>query len=289
MDSTIRSRTPPNFRASLIQRISFIVDNAISNSTGTTSNFGTFPVHGFASVVGSVIRSGTASTFKTFLVHGFSLAMDNTIRSNRTASNFEASLAHGVSNVTGHVGGRLFTPAELKAAIDNFSRHNKIGAGSFGVVYRVNLVDDREPLGQQEYLILGRRPRHRDPVGSIGYIDPEHCDGLNVLTAKNDVYGFGVVIIELLTVKRAILKDAKDGITPLLSVVDLAVPAILALDLVKILDPKVSPPDPDEALAVELVAYSAVHCVSLEGKNIPTMADIVLNLERALAICNNSI
>lgn len=136
---------------------------------------------------------------------------------------------------------------------------------------------------------MGRRPRHRDPVGSIGYIDPEHCDGLNVLTAKNDVYGFGVVIIELLTVKRAILKDAKDGITPLLSVVDLAVPAILALDLVKILDPKVSPPDPDEALAVELVAYSAVHCVSLEGKNIPTMADIVLNLERALAICNNSI
>ena len=35
---------------------------------------------------------------------------------------------------------------------------------------------------------------------------------------------------------------------------------------------------------MELVANTAVHCVNLEGKDRPTMGDIVANLETALAI-----
>ncbi|XP_020223587.1 putative serine/threonine-protein kinase-like protein CCR3 [Cajanus cajan] len=123
-------------------------------------------------------------------------------------------------------------------------------------------------------------------AGTVGYIDPEYY-GLNVLTAKSDVYGLGVVLLELLTGKRAIFKYGEDGGTPL-SVVDFAVPAIMAGELVKILDPRVGPPDVNEAEAVELVAYTAIHCVNLEGKDRPTMADIVVNLERALSICDSS-
>ena len=126
-------------------------------------------------------------------------------------------------------------------------------------------------------------------VGTYGYIDPEYY-GLNVLTAKSDVYGLGVVLLELLTGKKAIFKyGANDFVsTTIKSVVDFAVPTILAGELVKILDPRVGPPDVNEAEALELVAYTAIHCVNLEGKDRPTMADIVANLERALAICESS-
>ncbi|KAF3433435.1 hypothetical protein FNV43_RR24537 [Rhamnella rubrinervis] len=123
-------------------------------------------------------------------------------------------------------------------------------------------------------------------AGTVGYIDPEYY-GLNVLTAKSDVYGLGVVLLELLTGKRAIFKNGENGGTPI-SVVDFAVPAIMAGELVKVLDQRVGPPELNEAEAVELVAYTAMHCVNLEGKERPTMTDIVANLERALALCDDS-
>ncbi|KAA0057681.1 hypothetical protein IC582_023792 [Cucumis melo] len=123
-------------------------------------------------------------------------------------------------------------------------------------------------------------------AGTVGYIDPEYY-GLNVLTAKSDVYGLGVVLLELLTGKRAIFKDEEQGGTPV-SVVDYAVPVIMAGELEKILDQRVGPPQINEAEAVELVAYTAMHCVHLEGKDRPTMTDIVANLERALNLCDDS-
>ncbi|CAN4094393.1 unnamed protein product [Withania somnifera] len=124
-------------------------------------------------------------------------------------------------------------------------------------------------------------------VGTVGYIDPEYY-GLNVLTSKSDVYGLGVVLLELLTGKRAIFKTDENGGTPI-SVVDFAVPAIMAGELTKILDKRVGPPEPSEEVeAVELVAYTAMHCVHLEGRDRPTISDIVSNLERALAAFDDS-
>lgn len=123
-------------------------------------------------------------------------------------------------------------------------------------------------------------------AGTVGYIDPEYYS-LNVLTAKSDVYGLGVVLLELLTGKRAIFRGEDNGGTPI-SVVDFAVPVIMAGELMKILDPRVGQPELNEAEAVELVAYTAMHCVNLEGKERPTMTDIVANLERALALCDDS-
>ncbi|GAA0140928.1 non-receptor serine/threonine protein kinase [Lithospermum erythrorhizon] len=123
-------------------------------------------------------------------------------------------------------------------------------------------------------------------VGTVGYIDPEY--GLNVLTAKSDVYGFGVVLLELLTGKKAMFKSAETG-SSLISLVDYAVPVIKLGEVERILDQRVGPPsDSVEAEAIELVAYMAMHCVSLQGKDRPTMADIVANLERAATLCNHS-
>ncbi|CAA0819364.1 Putative serine/threonine-protein kinase-like protein CCR3 [Striga hermonthica] len=116
------------------------------------------------------------------------------------------------------------------------------------------------------------------PAGTVGYIDPEYY-GLNVVTAKSDVYGLGVVLLELLTGKRAIFKTS--GGEPI-SVVEYAVPAIIAGEVERILDPRVGA---EELEAVELMANTAMHCVQIEAKDRPTMTDVVANLERALALC----
>ncbi|KAI3988889.1 hypothetical protein MKX01_016460 [Papaver californicum] len=124
-------------------------------------------------------------------------------------------------------------------------------------------------------------------AGTVGYMDPEYY-GLNILTAKSDVYGLGVVMLELLTGKKAIFRDDDlDGEGPM-SVVDYAVPKIMAGELERVLDVRVGLPDVNMAEAVELVAYTAVHCVNLEGKERPSMNDIVANLERALSLCDGS-
>ncbi|WOL04625.1 serine/threonine-protein kinase-like protein CCR3 [Canna indica] len=122
-------------------------------------------------------------------------------------------------------------------------------------------------------------------AGTVGYMDPEYY-GMHHLTVKSDVYGLGVVMLEVLTGKRAIFKDAEDG-NPT-SVVDYALPCIVAGEVRKVLDERVGQPALQEAEAVELVAYTAVHCVNLEGKNRPNMTDIVANLESAVALCEGS-
>ncbi|KAE8684934.1 putative serine/threonine-protein kinase-like protein CCR3 [Hibiscus syriacus] len=235
-------------------------------------------------------------------------------------------------------GAEEFSLVELAAATNDFSPENKMGAGSFGIVYKGKLWDGREVaikrgetgqktrnskrkrrhLNQNWYFCQGfiisiwkMRTRialdaargieylhnYADPesnrdyrlmkaAGTVGYIDPEHY-GLNVLTTKSDVYGLGVVMLELLTGKRAIFKNDESGGTPI-TLVDFAVPAIIAGEMVKVLGPRVGPPELNEAEAVELMAYTAMHCVNLEGKERPIIGDIVSNLERALNVCDGS-
>jgi pto-interacting protein 1 len=40
-------------------------------------------------------------------------------------------------------------------------------------------------------------------IGSIGYLDPSYCESGN-LTPKSDIYSFGVVLLELITRKKAV-------------------------------------------------------------------------------------
>ncbi|BBN15586.1 protein MpRLK-Pelle_CR4L3 [Marchantia polymorpha subsp. ruderalis] len=130
-------------------------------------------------------------------------------------------------------------------------------------------------------------------AGTLGYMDPEYYR-LQHLTTKSDVYSFGVVLMELLTGKKAIHRrhTLAAGLTVVsptnVNVVDYAVPPIRADELLSILDERVRVPEEAENAAVEIVAEVAEQCVRLEGKDRPTMAEIVGRLETAHALSRAS-
>ncbi|CAD5165745.1 unnamed protein product [Musa acuminata subsp. malaccensis] len=130
-----------------------------------------------------------------------------------------------------------------------------------------------------------RRPDYHPPdraAGTVGYMDPEYYR-LQHLTAKSDVYSFGVVLLELLTGCRVIHQNEDSG-TPR-NVVEFAMPHIAADDVHRVLDPRVPTPKPSEIEAVTYVGYLAIDCVSPEGRERPTMTEVVDGLERSLDAC----
>ncbi|URE25819.1 STYKc [Musa troglodytarum] len=64
-----------------------------------------------------------------------------------------------------------------------------------------------------------------------------------------------------------------------------AMPHIAADDVHRVLDPRLPPPKPSEIEAVTYVGYLAIDCVSPEGRERPTMTEVVDGLERALDAC----
>ncbi|TVU02639.1 hypothetical protein EJB05_51855, partial [Eragrostis curvula] len=180
------------------------------------------------------------------------------------------------------------TTTAASTAADNNNNNNNNGSRGPSPYGSPNGSRARQLFRRQLSRSQSQQPPQHLTVkaaGTVGYMDPEYY-GLHHLTVKSDVYGFGVVMLESLTGKRAIFKEAEGG-SPV-SVVDHAVPSIVAGELAGVLDPRAPEPAPHEAEAVELVAYTAVHCVRLEGKDRPAMADIVANLETAFALCEGS-
>lgn len=118
-------------------------------------------------------------------------------------------------------------------------------------------------------------------AGTMGYMDPEYYR-LQLLTTKSDVYSFGVVLLEMLSGCKAIHKN-EDGVPR--NVVDYVVPYIIQDNIHRILDRRAPPPTPFEIEAVTYVGYLAADCVMPEGRDRPTMSDVVNSLDRALEAC----
>lgn len=120
------------------------------------------------------------------------------------------------------------------------------------------------------------------PAGTIGYLDPCYTRP-GKLGPENDVFSFGVVLLELISCRLAM--DAARGLT---SIVAWALPLIRDGRLLEICDSRV-PLSRSMERAVGRLLGIAARCVSSDQDERPSMAEVVAELqgvvERALFPC----
>ncbi|XP_022980506.1 putative leucine-rich repeat receptor-like protein kinase At2g19210 [Cucurbita maxima] len=115
-------------------------------------------------------------------------------------------------------------------------------------------------------------------VGTFGYIDPEYYT-TSQLNEKSDVFGFGVVILEIITGKPALIRGEGGG--NVIHIYNLVNMLLSQGDIRSIIDPKMKDFDINSAWKAVDVAMS---CVSTKSKDRPSMSQVVVDLKECLAI-----
>ncbi|KAK1320047.1 putative serine/threonine-protein kinase NAK [Acorus calamus] len=111
-------------------------------------------------------------------------------------------------------------------------------------------------------------------MGTYGYAAPEYV-ATGHLYVKSDVYGFGVVLLEMLTGERALDSNRPSSQH---NYVDYAKPYLSnRRRLTRIIDPRLDNNYPTKA-ALE-AARLTLRCLALEPKNRPSMKEVVKTLE----------
>ncbi|CAN1184392.1 Nodulation receptor kinase [Linum perenne] len=118
--------------------------------------------------------------------------------------------------------------------------------------------------------------------GTAGYLDPEYYSTQH-LTAKSDVFSFGVVLLEIISGREPlnIQRPRNEW-----SLVEWAKPFIRESRIDEIVDPGVK--GLYHAEAMWRVVEVALACIETSSAYRPCMADIVRELEDALIIENNA-
>ncbi|KAJ7978702.1 Protein kinase [Quillaja saponaria] len=119
-------------------------------------------------------------------------------------------------------------------------------------------------------------------MGTYGYAAPEYV-ATGHLYVKSDVYGFGVVLVEILTGLRALDTNRPNGQHNL---VDWVKPFLLnRRKLRNIIDSRFEGKYPSKAAFH--IAQLAINCLAAEPKQRPSMKEVIENLERIQAANEN--
>ncbi|XP_028792852.1 probable serine/threonine-protein kinase PIX13 [Neltuma alba] len=115
-------------------------------------------------------------------------------------------------------------------------------------------------------------------MGTFGYAAPEYV-ATGHLYVKSDVYGFGVVLVEILTALRALDQNRPSGQH---SLVDWVKPYLHdGRKLKSIMDSRLEGKYPSKSAF--RIAQLALKCLALEPKHRPSMKEVLENLERIQA------
>ncbi|KAK9741405.1 hypothetical protein RND81_03G103000 [Saponaria officinalis] len=108
--------------------------------------------------------------------------------------------------------------------------------------------------------------------GTLGYMDPEYLLS-SQLTDKSDVYGFGVVVAELLTGEKPLSTERRMGERNLAKYFANCFKQGRVLDII---DPRIFDEAPQEQL--RWVAEIIHECLDVKGANRPMMKDVAIEL-----------
>ncbi|KAK9099666.1 hypothetical protein Scep_023096 [Stephania cephalantha] len=207
----------------------------------------------------------------------------------------------GYSNVD------IFTYNEMRIATRNFRPDQILGEGGFGIVYKgvidenvkegykstqvaIKVLDPEGYQGDREWLDYNAKlsdfglakdgpmgdQTHVSTrvIGTYGYAAPEYVM-TGHLTARSDVYGFGVVLLEMLIGRKALDKSRPSREHNL---VEWAHPILNHnKKLLRILDPRMD--GQYSVKTAQKVANLAYQCLSQNPKGRPMMSQVVEILE----------
>eukprot|EP00271_Cylindrocystis_brebissonii_P006705 TRINITY_DN19487_c0_g2_i1.p1 TRINITY_DN19487_c0_g2~~TRINITY_DN19487_c0_g2_i1.p1 ORF type:complete len:500 (+),score=70.50 TRINITY_DN19487_c0_g2_i1:388-1887(+) len=119
-------------------------------------------------------------------------------------------------------------------------------------------------------------------MGTMGYLDPKYME-TGQLTKKSDVYAFGVLLLELLTGRRAVMDTAEEDSVTLAK---WAAPLLQTRrpDIGSLIDPSIKDTVQSKQAqkAVHKFAISARHCIEKDPNSRPHMGDLVDTLRPLL-------
>ncbi|KAJ9692167.1 hypothetical protein PVL29_011306 [Vitis rotundifolia] len=115
-------------------------------------------------------------------------------------------------------------------------------------------------------------------VGTLGYVDPEY-NRTSVPSKKTDVYSFGIVLLELISGRPAIIKTTEESPC---DIADWVHQVTAKGDIKMIVDPRLQ--GEFEAKSARRAVETAISCVPLSSIDRPTMSHVVLELKECLKI-----